>query len=589
MMDSKPLLSRISREENFENSLAYKASDELLDRVGEFLEGTDPNVSSNKITRLNNTLVFAIQNPTTVPQTVDLFGFTNNLFNGGSINPPPSILSGITSPIGVDVRDTEYCPVNNFLYLCDFANDTVIVYDCATNTIVTAVSLALGFAPSAIAYCSVNNQMYVGSSVLLNITRIDCATNTIVVGVIVPIAPISAFGIVYNSIKNSIYVSVGGPFQEINCTTNIITAPFGIGVIIFRGFAFNPEIGIAGRLYITDTVGNSVKVVNCDTNTLIVSVPIVPLGVRGMAYCPVNNLLYIACLVAASIQTLNTATNVPGVVIPVTPISDPSRIAYNPLNNLLYVQQPNIATGAFSTINPVTNTVIAGPTAIGFIGTNSDIVYNPVENSIWLIGNGAGFGEMASFTPLVPPSAVVTLNGGFTLTDIYRDIQGKSMLLEGVKMIVESIAQLANNIIVSQKTVTGNDESLQFQPLNYVSPTNPNALIIDAADFNIMVDRNTNVILIVNPLSSLVISFTIGRQVDNTTPLFEDISKDWGAGADVSDVVRLSGNPIVDAILEAEAQKILSDSNYTSIAQYAEYPRVTGNPVADIALLNQGL
>jgi hypothetical protein len=280
---------------------------------------------------------------------------------------------------------------------------------------------------------------------------------------------------------------------------------------------------------------------------------------------------------------LDTLTNILTPIIPVL-ANNPADICYNPINNLLYVTK---LTNQVAIIDPVTNTVLSF--FLSGITSTAIIVYNDISNSVGLLANGGAAGEYVAFVPIAPPSAVVTLNGGFTLTDIYRDLQGKSFLLEGVKMIVNSIDQLANNIIVSQKTITGNDELLQFQPLNYVSPTNPNALIIDAADFNIMVDRNTNVDLTINPLSSLVISFTIGRQVDNTTPLFEDISKDWGAGADVSDVVRLTGNPIVDAILEAEAQKILSDSNYTSIVQYAEYPRVTGNPVADIALLNQGL
>jgi|694.fasta_scaffold06481_22 YVTN family beta-propeller protein len=581
-MDSKPLLSRISREGNFENSLAYKASDESLDRVGDFLEGTDPNVSSNKITRLSNTLVFAIQNPTAVPQTVDLFGFTNNLFLGAPVNPPPSILQPVLTPVGLGPVDAAFCPFNNFIYTADPISSTVEVIDTVTNTVFATIPTP-GFFGTSIAYCPTNNQMYVGDSLGATIIRIDCATNAIVGVPIIPTVVPQTAGLTYNSVNNSMYVvGLGGPIMcEISCVTNLAT-PFFIvvGAAFLQRAAFSP---VLNRIYVTDSITNNVFTIDCLTNLTILATVTGLVGLQSISLCSSNNSVYMLGFTSNNVIGLDTLTNILTPIIPVL-ANNPADICYNPINNLLYVTK---LTNQVAIIDPVTNTVLSF--FLSGITSTAIIVYNDISNSVGLLANGGAAGEYVAFVPIAPPSAVVTLNGGFTLTDIYRDLQGKSFLLEGVKMIVNSIDQLANNIIVSQKTITGNDELLQFQPLNYVSPTNPNALIIDAADFNIMVDRNTNVDLTINPLSSLVISFTIGRQVDNTTPLFEDISKDWGAGADVSDVVRLTGNPIVDAILEAEAQKILSDSNYTSIVQYAEYPRVTGNPVADIALLNQGL
>jgi YVTN family beta-propeller protein len=581
-MDSKPLLSRISREGNFENSLAYKASDESLDRVGDFLEGTDPNVSSNKITRLSNTLVFAIQNPTAVTQTVDLFGFTNNLFLGAPVNPPPSILQPVLTPVGLGPVDAAFCPFNNFIYTADPISSTVEVIDTVTNTVFATIPTP-GFFGTSIAYCPTNNQMYVCDSLGATIIRIDCATNAIVGVPIIPTVVPQTAGLTYNSVNNSMYVvGLGGPIMcEISCVTNLAT-PFFIvvGAAFLQRAAFSP---VLNRIYVTDSITNNVFTIDCLTNLTILATVTGLVGLQSISLCSSNNSVYMLGFTSNNVIGLDTLTNILTPIIPVL-ANNPADICYNPINNLLYVTK---LTNQVAIIDPVTNTVLSF--FLSGITSTAIIVYNDISNSVGLLANGGAAGEYVAFVPIAPPSAVVTLNGGFTLTDIYRDLQGKSFLLEGVKMIVNSIDQLANNIIVSQKTITGNDELLQFQPLNYVSPTNPNALIIDAADFNIMVDRNTNVDLTINPLSSLVISFTIGRQVDNTTPLFEDISKDWGAGADVSDVVRLTGNPIVDAILEAEAQKILSDSNYTSIVQYAEYPRVTGNPVADIALLNQGL
>ena len=194
---------------------------------------------------------------------------------------------------------------------------------------------------------------------------------------------------------------------------------------------------------------------------------------------------------------------------------------------------------------------------------------------------------MQGLLPIAPPSVVVVLSGGYTLGDLYNDLQGKPLFLKGMKMVVQSLAQFFNNITVNYYSIYGKQDAVQFQPLNYVSPTNPNSLIIDAGDFEVEIDGNTDFTFDVDPLSSLIISFTVNKSVDNTVPLFKDITEDWGAGTDSTTNTRMTGNPIADIAIQMEANKILSDSKYSGVAQYAFYPRETGNPVADIALLNQ--
>ena len=241
------------------------------------------------------------------------------------------------------------------------------------------------------------------------------------------------------------------------------------------------------------------------------------------------------------------------------------------------------ATNNVVIISPTTNTVVGG-FATGGVGPFG-VVYNSNDNSIWITFNGTS--NVQSILPILPPSVVVTLSGGYTLGDLYNDLQGKPLFLKGMKMIVPSLIQLSNNISVSYISIYGKVNSTQFQPLNYVSPSNANGLIVDAGDFEIEVGGDTNVTLDVEPLSSLIISFTMNKGVDNTVPLFKDITKDWSGGTDDTTNVRKTGNPVFDMILQQEADKILSESGYNSVAQYAFYPRETGNPVVDIALLNQ--
>jgi YVTN family beta-propeller protein len=269
-----------------------------------------------------------------------------------------------------------------------------------------------------------------------------------------------------------------------------------------------------------------------------------------------------------------------GAVIPVG-LTNPNAIAYNFINNLLYVTKG--PTNNMVIIDAATNIVLS-TVPLGSI-TPTGVVYNSNDNSIWITFNGGS--NVQSFLPITPPVVVINGNGGYNLSEIFKDLVGKPFVIAGLKMIVESLEQLRNNITVSYITVTGSNFATFFQPLNYVSPSCPNDLIIDAADFEVEVNGDTQVTLDIDPLSSLILSITIKASVDNTIPLFKNIVGNWGVVTDASDVVRGTGNVIADMIFAQRAEKILADSNYQSVAQYATYPELTGNPIVDAVLLNQ--
>lgn len=564
-------------EKNVENSASYQRADSDLDGIGNFAQGGDVSFSSNNIDKLNDTLVFEITNPTSAKLNVNLFGWTNSLFSlPATINPPPSALNPVLPPTGLNPVQAAFCPVNDFIYTVDLTGNSITVINCATNTVVVTIPVLM--AVHAIVYNPVNNQMYVADSGTPTVIRIDCVTNAITGAAIAMSNIVAQSGLVYNSVKNSVYATLPAiaSVDEINCVTNLVVSTFIPGGVLLGEMAFNPALN---RIYISDSVTNNIFVINCVTNLTIVAVPTVLIGADSIAFCSANNTIYVCGFVSNNVVPINCITNVPGVAIPVL-LNNPNSIAYNFINNLLYVSKG--ATSDFVIIDPVTNLVIGGGALGGLIPEG--VVYNGNDNSVWFTFNGSS--NVQGFLPLVAPSVVVALSGGYTLGDMYNDLQGKPLFLKGMKMIVQLLAQFFNNITVNYYSIYGKQNATQFQPLNYVSPTNPNSLIIDAADFEVEVDGNTDVLLDVEPLSSLITSFTMNKGVDNTVPLFKDITEDWGAGTDSTTNTRMTGNPVADMVLLQEANKILSESGYNSQVQYAFYPRETGNPVADIALLN---
>ena len=566
------------------NVIPYKVADNDLKSVGKFVPGADKNVVGNGITQWNNTLVFSISNPTTQKQQVNLFGFTNTLFQAPSaINPPPTLIQPVLSPVGGGPDDAEFCPVNNFIYTADPLTNTISIVDTATNTVFANIPAPLGFSPNSIAYNPTNNQMYVGSSVLAQVIRLDCATNTIVGAPIVMTAPTNPQGMAYNSVKNSMYVTVGaiGQVDEINCNTNLVVSTFvPAGAVATANIAFNPNLN---RAYITDPILNNVYVINCATNATLLGIPTGLVGTRDLVFCSSNSCVYMVGFVSNNVRPLDTITNVLGPIIPVG-ANQPADICYNFINNLLYVVKQS---NDFVIINPVTNTP-AGAVPLIPLANSVIAVYNSNSNSVGFLANGAGFGQYRAYFPLFAPQAVVVLNGNFTLGDIFNDLLGKPVNLEGLKMIVDNFAQFSNNISIQYITITGKVENYEFQPLNYVSPTNRNANVIDVrSEFGVEVSPpDTNFLINIEPLTSLILSLKIVSAVDNTVAFEKDVTKDWSSATDNTNAVNMTGNPIVDIVMEKKAQEILSESGYNSLVQYAFYPNLTGNPIADAALLN---
>ena len=527
-----------------ENSALFNQANSEVEAMNGFIAGGgDRGFSKNTIDKSNDTLTFGLVNPTTSKLNISLMGMNSGI--NLPVNPPPIIPSPLilTGGIGLETNLNSICIPNNTLYIADLAGNSVYVLDCNTNTVISTIVLPVGFLPLAPCYCPVNNQIYVASQGFPQIIRIDCATNTIVG---VPIVTANVFsttqGLIYNSVKNSIYGPIGAANQvvEISCITNtqVAVIPF---VVNLGPMAFNPN---NNRIYFNNNATNSLDVLDCNTNIFIPSIPlpITPGGIEANVYCPSNNSIYVVSNITNDYVIVNCLTLSVSAPFP-TGLVAPNGIAYNSINNLIYIA--GSGSSDYATLDVVTN-VISAP--IPVLVLSPIIFYNTNNNSIYLIDLATG--NLQVYAPILPPSVVVTLQGGVTPAEIFNDLQGKPLFFSGLKMILSDLNQLFNNMTVQYTSITGKVESSQLQPTNNVSPSNRNSNIVDITDFEFAADTNSQVSFDMEPLSTMTMAFSLRRQVSNVS--FDSPNNN---SVEKRENVRISGNPILDIILVEEEEE----------------------------------
>ena len=578
--------------ESSELSRLKAFADNDLDSTCGFVQGGTDEFSKNNTDQENNTITFSLYNPTTSPLDVQLYGFDPANFTTVPVNTPPTIINGpfpILPGGGVAAADSSsLCVPNNTLYVVDGVNNTVTVIDCATNVSVAIIAIPIGFTPTPACYCPINNQMYIGSSLFNQVIRINCNTNTIVG---VPIITTNAFslglGLVYNSVKNSIYgLDNSAPTNiiEINCSSNIEIAFFTSGffpVAQISPMCFNP---LLNKIYINDATLNLLHILDCGTNTfpLPIALPFIPSTlIQANVYCPFNNSVYITSSAVEQYVQVNCATLLVSPPLP-TGLVGTNNIIYNPINNLIYIV--GSASVDYAVLDVVTN-IISLP--IGLLFNCFYFIYNQNNNTIFGIFPP---GSLLTISPLFAPTVTINLPGGITPAMIYNDTQTKPFLIRGVRIITDNFSQWSNNITFSNNSYTGALDAKQWQPLNYISPTSPNSTIVDAPDFILDVDRgpdSTALDFKIEPLTNVILLFTVGKTLDSST-IFCQQDKEH---VDNTTAIRYTGNPIADIFLSTMTKEQITEqeSKYSSV-EYADYPRETGNPIADIALLrNYGI
>lgn len=169
-------------------------------------------------------------------------------------------------------------------------------------------------------------------------------------------------------------------------------------------------------------------------------------------------------------------------------------------------------------------------------------------------------GEVATLfdgnvTPLIQPAGITvtvaeTGGGAGSHDQVRTESLGNPFVIQGLRYFVGNATQFANAFTIQKRNVTGGLRQYLWQPTNYVSPTNLNPLVIDAIDFGLVVDGRTAIFVPVNLNETLTLTFTLKAKTSNNQVLFGKSPKELAIAP------RVTGNPLGDiTLLNAPMQR----------------------------------
>jgi YVTN family beta-propeller protein len=273
----------------------------------------------------------------------------------------------------------------------DLVNSTAsdVTYDLFNTTTLSLVPTSpvsgVQLAPSYVSYVTapVGSPSGIGYNPLSN--TVYCITNGINIRVInstltSPVTTITTnvgaalTNIVYNNINNSMYVTDtnGNNVRRVDCNTNTFIDTIAVGATP-NGLCFD---SLNNRVYVGNTASNDVSVINCNTNTVIATVAVGNLPI-GLAYNSLSNTVYVTNSTSNDISIIDCNTNT---VISTIPFANPiGNITYDSLNNRMYIAQGTI--NAVLVLNCFTDTVIS---TIPTTSSVSQLLYVSAFNLVYV-------------------------------------------------------------------------------------------------------------------------------------------------------------------------------------------------------------
>ena len=307
----------------------------------------------------------------------------NNL---NTLNSPASTQNGKIGqyPDGNNAQAGAYDPFNQELYITNYFSNNVTVVNAFLN--VSIANISVGSNPWGISYVPYNHDLYVNNYNSSNISIISSITNTVISNISLPGSPMFS---TYDPQDETLYVSgfesTTGIIWVINVTNNSVVStpslPFGSAPY---GMAFDPY---NGYMYVTDNYHNDVLALS-PSGAIAAYIPV---GQQpyGITLDTANKMLYVSdndinALIAGypkeyNVTIINSVTNT--VVKNVVPGTSPEGVAYDPINGLVYVA--NYGSGNISVISPATESIIQSlPAKILTQNGPSALVYDPVLQQV---------------------------------------------------------------------------------------------------------------------------------------------------------------------------------------------------------------
>lgn len=283
------------------------------------------------------------------------------------------------------VRPTDVAvdPISGEIYVADSYTGNVSVISSKTTHIMRNISV--GISPFGIAYDPADNLMFVSNSGSDNISVINVTTNSVsdtISGVSEP------RDIAFCPLNSEMYVADYNvsSVSAVNAETMKIVSNISVGQNPW-GVAFDPA---NQQMYVTNSGKNNVSVINVTENRAVLSID-VGLGPEGIAYDAYNHNMYVAnsredtltgtFKIFNPVSEINSTTNRSILLYYNTAPTTPIDVAFNPVNNYIYVTFSNIEEDSIVAFNSTTNRSV-GSIQVGVHPWG--LAFDPVNNNMYV-------------------------------------------------------------------------------------------------------------------------------------------------------------------------------------------------------------
>lgn len=263
--------------------------------------------------------------------------------------------------------------------------------------------------------------------------------------------------IAYDSINNRMYVSntVGQSITVIDCSDNSILTTISIGTLV-SGIEYDP---FHGRMYVSKFGTNSVCVIDCGSNTIIVNSISVGTGPQELKYNPENKKIYVCNGDSTTVSVIDTISNT--VTSTITVGSGPIYIAYDSSNNRMYVSNLNDST--ISVINCSSDSILT--TISGFVGANG-IAYDSFNSRIYLCSNDSS--KILYVISCSSNSTIETIVMPYQPSSIVYDSFNNTMYVGSIVNAFVSLVDCITKTVVGTVACGNYNNNMAYNSLNNI-------------------------------------------------------------------------------------------------------------------------
>jgi len=241
-------------------------------------------------------------------------------------------------------------------------------------------------------------------------------------------------------------------------------------------------------IYITRTDVGSIIVFDTTTNTTVTSIITSGIPIGEIAYCSVNNRMYV-CF-SGNVTVIDCSTNTVIAIIPLTFPFPSFRISYNQSLNCMYVTQP--LTDLVYKIDCATNTVVAS-TSLGFGDFPSAIIYNPITDRVYVFGSSNPIAY--ELNPIT-----IAINASIPLPENASNFGAAGLVSSNNSIYYQNFAGNIRQFFCSSNTV--NPTAISFSSPTFTVTYNPISNLIYIPDYSSGFSDNVN---IYNPATNTLV------------------------------------------------------------------------------------